>query len=115
MNIILTYNKRSYAFIFLVFFVSLNAQNKVWKPYIPSSKNTDSLTVVDTVRIRILYAFNATNINDSETYDDLQRLDIGEHFSKYYSFFFFNSDSLVTEWKNKHSMAQTLPIRLGKH
>jgi GLPGLI family protein len=56
------------------------------------------MSTVDSSNIRILYAMNATDIENMETYDDLQRLEIGTHFSKYYSYFVFNNDSLASNW-----------------
>ena len=63
-------------------------------------------TVVDSGNIRILYAFNATDISKQETYDDLQRLEIGKNISKYYSYFNFNNDSLnnVENKKIQHNV-----------
>jgi len=72
-----------------------------------------NMTPVDSSNIRILYAMNATDLQKMETYDDLQRLDIGEHFSKYYSFFVFNCDSLASDWIKKNPSANTKPGRLG--
>ncbi|RNC67102.1 GLPGLI family protein [Proteiniphilum sp. X52] len=56
------------------------------------------MSTVDSSNLRILYALNATDIRNMETYDDLQRLEIGSHFSKYYSYFVFNNDSLASVW-----------------
>lgn len=110
---ILSHSKRKSTFIvFISFFIALNAQ-KVMRPIYPTPKNTDSMTLIDSVHIRILYALNAVDINKPETYDDLQRLDIGARVSKYYSFFVFNSDSLVTAWIKKHPKAQSIQKRLG--
>lgn len=71
------------------------------------------MIAIDSASIRILYAMNAIDLKNIETYDDLQRLEIGKDFSKYYSFFVFNSDSLVTAWKKKHPRAESVPVRSG--
>ena len=71
------------------------------------------MTVIDSANIRVLYALNASDINNPETYDDLQRLEIGSHISKYYSFFVYSSDSIVTDWVKKNPNPQGIPIRMG--
>lgn len=81
-------------------------------PVTPINKNVTS-EVIDSAFVRIWYAYNALDITDSKTYDDLQRLDISEHLSKYYSFFIHNNDSLAAEWKIKHPLAESAPIQLG--
>jgi GLPGLI family protein len=43
----------------------------------------------------------------------LQRLEIGKNISKYYSYFRFNSDSLITVWHKAHSKTESFPGRLG--
>ena len=70
-------------------------------------------TLIDSGRIRIWYALNAVNINDSETYDDLQRLEIGDTFSKYFSHFVYTSDSLKEEWWKKNKGASAAPRLWG--
>jgi GLPGLI family protein len=54
------------------------------------------MLTVDSGNIRIWYALNATDINNTNTYDDLQRLEIGTFLSKNFSHFIYNSDSLCT-------------------
>lgn len=56
------------------------------------------MSTVDSSNVRVVYAMNATDIGNMGTYDDLQRLDIGTHFSRYYSYFVFNNDSLASIW-----------------
>jgi GLPGLI family protein len=67
------------------------------------------ITVVDTTRIRVWYAFNADNVKDVNTYIDQQRLDIGKRVTKYYSDFLFRSDSLLAVWSKAHPGARTVP------
>jgi GLPGLI family protein len=81
----------------------------------PLPRNTSNMGTIDSGNIRILYALNAADINNPEIYDDLHRLEIGEHLSKYYSYFIYNSDSLCTEWRKKHPNAESLPNRMGVH
>lgn len=79
----------------------------------PFSRDLRHLSIVDSGKVRISYAFNATDIKDYKTYDDLQLLEIGTRVSKYYSFFVSNSDSLVTDWKLKNPNAGSVPSRMG--
>lgn len=82
-------------------------------PAIPNSKNVRNARVIDSASVRVWYALNALDISDIKTYDDLQRLEIGTSMSKYYSYFVYNSDSLVTEWMKQHPSAQSIPMKLG--
>jgi GLPGLI family protein len=71
------------------------------------------MSVIDSGKIRISYAFNATDIKDYKTYDDLQLLEIGATVSKYYSFFISNSDSLVTDRIIKNPNSRAVPYSMG--
>ncbi len=116
--------KKILAFVFFalmacVSIAQTNSSNKKQpvNPDAPSSFHKKlNMQSVDSGNIRISYALNATNINKPETYDDLQCLEIGFHLSKYYSFFVFNSDSLVSDWikKNPHVINDyEMPWQLG--
>ncbi|WP_298654077.1 GLPGLI family protein [uncultured Proteiniphilum sp.] len=95
-------------FIFLIFSFSswvcfaqknLSQQTPGVNPMAPYPFQFElKMSTVDLSNIRILYAMNATDIGNMETYDDLQCLDIGTHFSRYYSYFVFNNDSLASIW-----------------
>ncbi|GHV58372.1 hypothetical protein FACS1894182_10350 [Bacteroidia bacterium] len=76
-------------------------------------RNTQDMSVIDFGNIRISYAFNATDIKNHKTYDDLQLLEIGATQSKYYSFFISNSDSLCTDWGINNSNSSVFPSRMG--
>ena len=78
------------------------------------SKSVNDMTVVDSGHVRVWYALNALDIQKPETYDDLQRLEIGTHISKYFSHYVFTSDSLITDWKNKNRNAQSAPSWMGE-
>ncbi|MDR2127053.1 MAG: hypothetical protein LBP63_09520 [Prevotellaceae bacterium] len=93
-----------------IFFDNTYAQ-VIFRPI--GNYNVHNMTVIDSGNIRIWYAFNATDINKQETYDDLQRLEIGSRISKYYSYFLFNNDSLITVWTKEHPKAQGVPNQLG--
>jgi len=85
-----------------------------WTRLSREKPNVNNMTVIDSGNVRIWYALNATDIKKQETYDDLQRLEVGSHISKCYSHFIFNNDSLITDWRKKHPNAQTVPISLGE-
>ena len=76
---------------------------------VPGDRGVGKITVVDTTRIRVWYAFNADNVKDVNTYIDQQRLDIGKRLTKYYSDFLFRSDSLLAAWSKSHPGARTVP------
>ena len=103
-----------YRILPLCLLLSCSILGKAQIPPIPLPKNTECMTIVDSGFIRIWYALNPLKISDPKTYDDLQRLDIGSHLSKYYSYFVYNSDSLVTEWGKQNRDAQSIPSRLGE-
>jgi GLPGLI family protein len=60
-------------------------------------------TVVDSGNIRVLYALNAVDISDPATYDDLQRLETSQQWSKYYSYFTYKADSLRTDCEQREA------------
>lgn len=100
-------------YIPLIFILSFNISVNAQIPAIPDPKDVQKMSIIDSTSIRVLYALNAVDISDITTYDDLQRLEIGNRISKYYSFTIFNSDSLVTEWVKANKNAQTIPGWLG--
>lgn len=63
----------------------------------------DQRITVDTASIRILYALNATDINDENTYIDLGKLEAGKNVKKYSSEFLNLSDQKAVEWKRTHT------------
>jgi GLPGLI family protein len=107
--------------LFLAFFIEATlAQEK--SPVVkyvnasaPRSYSVLNINVVDSGNIKIMYALNATDISNTETYDDLQCLEIGTNLSKYYSYYVSNSDSLVADWVKKNPKVQNnrIPRQLG--
>ena len=97
----------------VLFTFSLLIYQVVDAQIIGNSKNTSNMFTVDSSTVKIWYAFNAIDVNKIETYDDYQRLEIGNYLSKYYSHFVYNSDSLCTEWGKKYIGAQSSPRRMG--
>lgn len=105
--------KISFLFLTLWFSLTVFAQRPPGSMIHPLPKSTDNMSVIDTFNIRVWYAFNADSIDKPDTYMDMHRLEIGRQYSKYYSFFVFNSDSLCTVWVRKHPSAQSRPWGLG--
>ncbi|MCM1312971.1 MAG: GLPGLI family protein [Roseburia sp.] len=69
---------------------------KALNPMMPNCRNVANFKVIDKGFLCILYAYNASDILDSKTYDDLQRLEIGGKYIKYYSSFVYEADSSAT-------------------
>ena len=80
----------------------------------PIFRHQYDVTTIDSGNIRILYALNAIDINDTQTYDDIQRLDIGSKFSKYYSSYVYQGDSLKKDFVKKHPNVKSIPNNLGE-
>lgn len=96
-----------------VFLEIIKAQQLQGKAIAPLSgkRNIEKMTTIDSCNMRFSYALNAEDITNIDSYVDLQRLEIGQYFSKYYSFFIFNNDSLVWVWKSKNK--QLNPSQVG--
>jgi GLPGLI family protein len=73
-----------------------NSDLEYMNPESPYCRNVSKVTALDSGFIRVIYALNATDVNNWDTYDDLQRLEIGDTHSKYYSSFVFSTDSTTT-------------------
>lgn len=69
--------------------------------------------VIDHASIRILYAWNAGNINDMNTYLDLGQLQIGKTCTKYCSLFAERADSIFAKWNKEHPNAGSYSRSLG--
>ena len=76
-------------------------------------KNHGAISVVDSTNLRVWYALNADSITHMGTYIDYQRLDIGDSISKYYSWFVYNSDSLLRKWHEENPNPTGVPKWLG--
>jgi len=86
-----------------------NYDLKYMNPMSPDCRDISKTSVIDSGFIRVLYALNAVDIEKPETYDDLQRLEIGAQYSKYYSLFVFIQDSTTT-----YELMKTHPESLGE-
>jgi GLPGLI family protein len=100
-------------YCFSILFIMTSFSTSYAQIFPRGSINVAKMENIDTGNIRALYALNAVDINNAETYGDLQRLDIGSKISKYYSAIVFISDSLCTDWQLKHPHAGGLPIQMG--
>lgn len=87
------------------YMIGQQLQGKVLAP-LAGRRNINEMVAVDTGYVRVLYALNANDINQPQSYIDLQRLEVGACFSKYYSYFVFNNDSLVWSWMKEHPGAE---------
>ena len=86
----------------------LKSQQKQWSPYdansigkalnpmMPDRRDVSKFSTIDQGILRISYAFNAQSISNPNTYDDLQRLEIGKDYVKYYGYYVYESDSCMT-------------------
>jgi len=73
-----------------------NSRGKALNPMLPDCRDVSKFKTIDQASVRISYAFNARNVADPKTYDDLQRLEIGNKFVKYYGFYVYEADSVAT-------------------
>ena len=104
----------SFALIALSATFTFAQQKQAYSPH-PSHmvRNRGLVSTVDSTHLRVWYALNADSIADMNTYIDFQRLDVGDSISKYYSWFVYNSDSLLRDWHKKHPKARSIPKWLG--
>lgn len=72
----------------------------------------DQRVVIDTAHVRILYALNAGNIKDEDTYIDLGKLEISKKIRKYSSEFLAVSDRKIIEWKKRTGHQGNVPKNL---
>ena len=73
-----------------------NSRGIALNPMLPDCRDVSKFKTIDQASVRISYAFNARNVADPKTYDDLQRLEIGNKFVKYYGFYVYEADSVAT-------------------
>ena len=100
---------------FLVYACVLSAQPKNNNMVSQSKPRIHATyTVVDYAPLRVSYALNADDVEDIGTYVDLQRLEIGNRISKYYSELLFHSDSLCAIWAKQHPQAGSFPYWKGE-
>lgn len=76
---------------------------------IREKRGYDQRFVIDKANIRVLYALNAKDIKDENTYIDLGKLEIGKTVKKYSSEFLSISDQEIIKWKKKNNWRQNVP------
>lgn len=79
----------------------------------PISNNFSEMKIIDSGNIRFIYAYNAIDLTEQETYDDLKYLEIGATQSRFYSYFIHRSDSLKIDWLKKNAKAESIKITMG--
>ena len=107
--------RRIITIIFALAAVSAWAQQKQGSGATPDAfyRGTLERKVIDHASIRILYAWNAGNINDMNTYLDLGQLQIGKTCMKYCSLFAERADSIFAKWRKEHPNAGAYSNSLG--
>lgn len=95
--------------LFLLFPLCLYAQQKQGHVLRPSSKGVGNLTEIGRAQVEVMYAFNAEDIRDENTYIDLQVLRAGKGISKHYSRFLELNDSLCDEFVKHNTNAMSKP------
>ena len=65
--------------------------------------------VIDTASVRVLYALNAKDIKDENTYIDLDKLEVGKRVKKYSSEFLAVSDQKAIQWKKEKGYRGNVP------
>ena len=65
--------------------------------------------VIDTASVRVLYALNAKDIKDENTYIDLGKLEVGKRVKKYSSEFLAVSDQKAIQWKKEKGYRGNVP------
>lgn len=92
----------------IIFLTILAVCGEVWaqpkingRAPVREKRGYDKRIVVDTANVRILYALNAKDVKDENTYLDLGKLEVGRRMQKYCSEFVYTSDLEVAKWKKE--------------
>lgn len=76
---------------------------------IREKRGYDQRFVIDTAKVRVLYALNAKDIKDENTYIDLAKLEVGKRVRKYSSEFIALSDIEAMKWKKANNWKDNVP------
>lgn len=97
-------------FYILLLPITLFAQPKV-SGRVPTreKRGYDQQFVIDTASVRVLYALNAKDIKDENTYIDFGKLEVGKWVKKYSSEFLDLSDMEAVKWKKKTGHTGDVP------
>ena len=88
----------------------VNAQPKVnGRAPVREKRGYDQRIVIDTAKVRVLYALNAKDIKDENTYIDLGKLEVGKRVRKYSSEFLAVSDQEAVKWKKEQGYKGYVP------
>lgn len=80
------------------------------RPPVREKRGYNQRVVIDTACIRVLYALNAKDVTDENTYIDLGKLEVGNHVRKYSSEFLYQSDQKAVEWKKETGHQGNVPM-----
>lgn len=96
--------------LFLLPFLSVMPQPKQ-NGRIPAreKRGYDLRKVIGNASIRILYALNAKDVRNEDTYLDLGKLEVGQGISKYSSEFLSRSDRKAVQWKKTTKAKGNVP------
>lgn len=103
--------KHIFIIIALMFLAEQNAycQQKQGHAIRPISKGIGHSTVIGQAQVEVMYALNATDIKDKNTYIDLHVLRAGKDISKHYSRFVELNDSLCDDFNKRNPNARSRP------
>lgn len=104
--------KNTFLFLFFLYSFNLYGQELQGKvPYMSSNgwSNVREYVTIDTTDYLAMYALNALDIHDEDSYIDLQCLEIGRKTNKYSSRFVYVSDSLRTDYMLDPNAPDTWP------
>ena len=91
-----------------------SAQPKVnGRAPIREKRGYDQRIAIDTANVRVLYALNAKDIKDEDTYIDLGKLEVGKRVKKYSSEFIHLSDQEAIKWKKEKGYKGYAPKVFG--
>jgi GLPGLI family protein len=100
----------------IIFLTILAVCGEVWaqpkingRAPVREKRGYDKRIVVDTANVRILYALNAKDVKDENTYLDLGKLEVGRRMQKYSSEFVYTSDLEVAKWKKEKGYSGYVP------
>lgn len=102
---------RNIAIYITIICFSLGAQAQWKQGHVmrPLSKGTEHSRDLGVAQLKIMYALNATDINDERTYIDLHVLLVGKEVSKHYSRYLEINDSLVDDFQKRNPNADSRP------
>jgi GLPGLI family protein len=96
-------------FIFSVLFLSFTVRSQLY--FLPSTEIQSYGDDIDSANIKVWYVLNPVErVNISDSCIDMHILEIGNKFSKYYSYNVFKIDSLRIDFRKRHPKGSTAGI-----